>query len=196
VSFINGGDYLGVASFDSKYVNGIRQDKERTVYYYKLPPYPYIEMVNTDNDYGNISLDGQYYMVPVQEDADPDFWFHREQIIKSADGEIVTEFPDAKGLGLAAISSPDEKFLASYQGVFNAHNDLLIALNLDTIDNPGIALCFSKDSKFVKVSYLDGLQRIFAVDPEFIINRINNIEAMGQIADLSDADKERFLITN
>ena len=196
VSFINGGDYLGVASFDSKYVNGIRQDKERTVYYYKLPPYPYIEMVNTDNDYGNISLDGQYYMVPVQEDADPDFWFHREQIIKSADGEIVTEFPDAKGLGLAAISSPDEKFLASYQGVFNAHNDLLIALNLDTIDNPGIALCFSKDSKFVKVSYLDGLQRIFALDPEFIINRINNIEAMGQIADLSDADKERFLITN
>jgi len=196
VSFINGGEFIGVVSFDSEYVNGIRQDKEKTVYYYKTPPFPYIEMLNTENAHGNLSLDGHYYMVPAAADADSDFWFHYAQVIKTTEKDVVTEFPDAKGIGLTAIVSPDKAFLASYQGVFNAHNDLLIALNIDIIDNPGVALSFSKDSKFLKVSYLNGLQRIFALDPEFIINRFNDTEIMGQVARLSDADKQRFLITD
>ncbi|WP_339753485.1 TIR domain-containing protein [uncultured Winogradskyella sp.] len=196
VSFINGGEYIGVVSFDSEYVNGIRQDKEKTVYYYKTPPFPYIEMVNMDNTYGNLSLDEHYYMVPATADADPDFWFHYAQVIKTTEEKIVTEFPDAKGVGLTATASLDNTFLVSYQGVFNAHNDLLITLNIDTIDNPGVALSFSKDSKFLKVSYLNGLQRIFALDPEFIIKRINDTSTMGNIARLSEADNERFLISD
>ncbi len=194
VSFINGGEFIGVASFDSEYVNGIRQDKEKTTYYYKIPPFPYIEMLNADNAHGNLSLDGHYYMVPTKAGADSDFWFHYAQVIKTIEEDVVTEFPDAKSIGLTAIESPDKTFLASYQGVFNAHNDLLIALNIDTIDNPGVALSFSKDSKFLKVSYLDGLQRIFALDPEFIIKRINDTSSMGNIARLNETDKERFLI--
>ena len=196
VSFINGGEYIGVVSFDSEYVNGIRQDKEKTVYYYKTPPFPYIEMVNMDNTYGNLSLDEHYYMVPATADADSDFWFHYAQVIKTTEEKIVTEFPDAKGVGLTATASLDNTFLVSYQGVFNAHNDLLITLNIDTIDNPGVALSFSKDSKFLKVSYLNGLQRIFALDPEFIIKRINDTSTMGNIARLSEADNERFLISD
>jgi len=196
VSFINGGEYIGVVSFDSEYVNGIRQDKEKTVYYYKTPPFPYIEMVNMDNTYGNLSLDEHYYMVPATADADSDFWFHYEQVIKTTEEKIVTEFPDAKGVGLTATASLDNTFLVSYQGVFNAHNDLLITLNIDIIDNPGVALSFSKDSKFLKVSYLNGLQRIFALDPEFIIKRINDTSTMGNIARLSEADNERFLISD
>jgi len=196
VSFINGYEYIGVASFDSEYVNGIRQDKERTVYYYKSLPFPYIEMVNTNNDYGNLSLDGHYYMVPEKTDVNPDFWFHYAQAVKTTEGELIAEFPDSKGLGQTAITSLDEEFLASYQGIFNADNDLLIALNLDTIDNAGVNVSFSKDSKFLKVSYLDGLQRIFALDPEFIIKRINETSSMGNIAHLSDTDKERFLISD
>ena len=196
VSFINDGEYLGVASFESEYVNGIRQDKDRTTYYYRTPPYPYIEMVNTENDYGNMSLDGQYYMETEDEDASPDFWFHYAQVVKTIDDEFIAEFPDAKGTKLTAITSDDGAFLASYQGIFNAHNDLLITLNLDTIDNPGVALVFSKDSRFLKVSYLNGLQRIFSLDPEFIINRINNTPALGKIAPLNAADKERFLISD
>ena len=117
-------------------------------------------------------------------------------LIKTTEEKIVTEFPDAKGVGLTATASLDNTFLVSYQGVFNAHNDLLITLNIDTIDNPGVALSFSKDSKFLKVSYLNGLQRIFALDPEFIIKRINDTSTMGNIARLSEADNERFLISD
>lgn len=196
VSFINNEEYIGVVSFESEYVNGIRQDKEKTEYFYKKLPFSYIEMVNSDTEYGNSSLDGHYYMLPEKADPDPDFWFHYAQEIKTIDNNVVTEFPDATGGRLDAITSPNKKFIASYNGIFNAHHDLLIKLDIDTIDNPGVNLCFSNDSKFIKVSYLDGLQRIFSLDPEFIINRINDSNSMGNLARLSDADKERFLIND
>ena len=44
------------------------------------------------------------------------------------------------------------------------------------------------------MSYPDGIERIFALDPEFIIERINNTEVMGNIATLSSEDRQRFLI--
>ena len=171
VSFINGGDYIVVASFESERVNEKREDVKRIVYYYKAPPYPYIEMLNADNDYGNLSLDGQYYMVPYEADLNTDFWFHYAQAVKTTDGDLVAEFPMSGGLTAdASYTSPDKEFFATYQGVFNAHNDLLITLDLDFIDNSGVNLSFSKDSKFLKVSYLDGLQRIFALDPANVID--------------------------
>lgn len=194
VSFIKDDEFIGVASFDSKYENGDRKDKEKTLYYYKKLPFPYIEIVNSDNEYGNLSLDGKFFTESA--DGDSEYSFYKAQILKNAEKEMVTEFPDSKGMGLTDIPSPDKEFYAGYKGVFNAHKDLLIAFLIDTIDNPAISISFSKDSKFVKVGYIDGLQRIFALDPEFIIKRINDIEAMGRIADLSDSDKERFLITD
>ena len=196
VSFINDGEFIGVLSYDSEYINGIRKDKEKTVYYYKSPPFPYIEMLNTESEHGNSSLDGQYYMIPAKE-TDPDFWFHDSQTIKNTEGEIVTEFLAGNGAGaMTAVTSPNNEFFVSYQGVFNSHNDLLITLNNDMVDNPGVISSFSEDSKFVKVSYLNGLQRLFALDPEFIIKRINDTKAMGNIAHLSEADKLRFLISD
>ena len=196
VSFIRGGEYIGVASFDSEYVNGERQDKEKTVYYYKTPPFPYIEILTAENTLDNLSLDGHYYIEPADGDADADFSFNDAQVLKTLENEVVTEFPKAQGMILTAFASPNKAFLASYQGVFNAHNDLLITLNIDTIDTPGITLSFSKDSKFFKISYLDGLHRIFALDPEFIIKRINDTSSMGNLAHLNKADKERFLISD
>jgi hypothetical protein len=62
------------------------------------------------------------------------------------------------------------------------------------IDNSGIAYCFSLDGNFLKLSYLDGPERIFALDPEFILARMNDPEIMGTIARLSGEDKKRFLI--
>lgn len=130
-------------------------------------------MVNTNNDYGNLSLDGNYYMQPTTKDADPDNLFQYAQAIKTTkDDNLVAEFTDARGVDLTVILSPDKKFLASYQGLFNAQNDLLIAFDLNTIDTPEIFLSFSKDSKFIKISYAV-LQRVFALDPKFIINRLN-----------------------
>ena len=86
--------------------------------------------------------------------------------------------------------------MASYRGLFNAQNELIITFNLDRIDNPGITLSFSEDSRFLKISYLDGIHRIFSLDPEFILNRINNLDFMGKIDQLSEVDKERFLISD
>ncbi len=136
-------------------------------------------------------------MVPEKADLDTFSWFHYPQIIKTTDGEQVAEFPMSEGLTVdARFASPDKKFFTNYQGFFNEHNDLLIKLNLDFIDNAGVNLCFSKGSKFVKVSYLDGLERIFALHPDLIIKRINDTKAMGKIAPLNKADKERFLIAD
>lgn len=195
VSFVNDHQYIATLSYGSEYVNGVRKDKDKTIRYYKTIPYPYIEMLNTNTNFGNLSLDGHYYMVQDNEDADPSTWFHFAQSIKTTSDDVIMEFPNAKGADFEAIYSPDKSFMANYQGVFNAQNDLLINLSIDMIDNPGTALSFSKDSKFLKVSYLDGLQRIFALDPEFIIDRIHNSASMGNIAGLNKADKERFLIS-
>ena len=80
--------------------------------------------------------------------------------------------------------------------MFNANNDLLIRFDLDRIDNSGIAYCFSENSEFVKISYLDGPERIFSLNPEYIINRINNTEIMGNIAQLTEEDKALFLVND
>ena len=72
-------------------------------------------------------------------------------------------------------------FLVNYQGVFNKENELLITLSSFFIDNSGVAICFSNDSNFLKLSYLDGPERIFALDPTFILTRINNTEITGEI---------------
>ncbi|KAA5824467.1 TIR domain-containing protein [Algibacter amylolyticus] len=193
VSFIMNDEFIAVASFDSKYENGIRKDKEKTMYYYKKLPFPYIEIVNSENDYDNLSLDGNFFMEPA--DSEAEYSFYKAQALKTTEHDIIAEFPEGKGMRLTNISSPDKAFFASYQGVFNAHNDLLIAFSIDTIDNPAITLCFSLDSKFVKVSYMDGVQRIFSLDPDFIINRFND-KVMGLVAPLSDADKQRFFISD
>jgi hypothetical protein len=66
--------------------------------------------------------------------------------------------------------------------------------NFNFIDNPGIADCFSLDGNFLKLSYLDGLERIFALDPGFILDRMNDPAIMGTIAGLSAEDKKRLLI--
>lgn len=194
VTFLNEGEYIATESFDSEYINGIRKDKERTVYFYKTVAFPYIEMYNAKSEFGNSSIDNQYYMVPSTEETDPFSWFHYAQVIKNYNGDILAEFPNATGLDLEAILNPERTFSVSYKGVFNVNNELLITLNLDRIDNPGIAYCFSTDGKFVKISYLDGLQRIFALEPEFIIDRMNNPDVMGHIPKLNRDDKVRFLI--
>jgi hypothetical protein len=120
-----------------------------------------------------------------------------QQVIKvfySGYGFYQEPSPDSKQFDLAAISSPDGMYLASFRRLFNAQNELIVTFNLDRIDNPGITLSFSEDSKFLKISYSSGPHRIFPLDPEFILNRINDFDIMGSIAKMNEADKERFLI--
>jgi hypothetical protein len=106
----------------------------------------------------------------------------------------VAKFPDSKGVAPNITTSPNGEFLVNYQGIFNKENELLITLRSYFIDNSGIAYCFSLDGNFLKLSYLDGPERIFALDPEFILARMNDPEIMGTIARLSEEDKKRFLI--
>ena len=133
-------------------------------------------------------------MVPVAGGQDKFTWFHFAQIIRDQKSAAVAEFPDAKGVAPIITQSPNGKFLVNYQGIFNRENELLITLRSYFIDNSGIAYCFSLDGNFLKLSYLDGLERIFALDPEFILARMNDRDLMGAIAGLSEADKKRFLI--
>ena len=133
-------------------------------------------------------------MVPVAGEPDEPFWFHYAQTIRDRQDRVVAEFPEAEGVTPKIMTSPNGKFLVNYQGIFNNENELLITLSIYFFDNPGIAYCFSLDSKFFKLSYLDGPERIFALDPEFILERMNDPGVMGKIARLSEADKKRFLI--
>jgi hypothetical protein len=161
---------------------------------WKTEPFPYIEIHNAPAEHHNLSIGGGYYMVPVAGEPDEPFWFHYAQTIRDRQDRVVAEFPEAEGVTPKIMTSPNGKFLVNYQGIFNNENELLITLSIYFFDNPGIAYCFSLDSKFFKLSYLDGPERIFALDPEFILARINDPAIMGPIARLSGKDKKRFLI--
>jgi hypothetical protein len=194
LSFLEDNQLVGIASYESEYVNGDRKDKARTVYYYKTMQLPYLEIPSSEMENETSTSDGLYELLPLEEGEDSDAFYRSKKLISIKDGEILAEFPDSKGFDLEAISSPDGMYLASYKGLFNAQNELIITFNLDRIDNPGITLAFSENSRFLKISYSDGAHRIFPLDPEFILNRINDLDFMGKIAQLSGADKERFLI--
>lgn len=196
VAFLDDGETAAIESYKTEVVNEVSRDVEQHVFYYRTLAFPYIEMVNDLEEPGNTSRDGLYYMEPVEAGLDPFTWCHFAQTVYHRDGSALAEFPDATAAGPAPLANADGSYAISYQGIFNADGERLVTLNLDVIDNPGTAYCFSKDGRFVKVSYLDGLQRIFALDPEFLIGRINDPEAMGHIAELSQADKARFLIAD
>ena len=196
VQFIENDDYIATLSFDSEDVNGKRENINKTVYYYKTEPFPYLELVNVDSEIGNISLQDEHFMIPADQSSEPFTWFHFAHEIRDKDNNLVVDFPPAKGVDLYTIKSPDEIYNLNYQGLFNANNDLLIRFDLDRIDNSGIAYCFSENSEFVKISYLDGPERIFSLNPEYIINRINNTEIMGNIAQLTEEDKALFLVND
>jgi hypothetical protein len=195
VGFTEGGQYCITRSYKE-----IWKDSEQSkitgivTHLWKTEPFPYIEMHNTSGEHHNISISGGYYMVPVAGGQDEFTWFHYAQIIRDKQDVVVAEFPDAKGVSPKITTSPNGKFSANYQGIFNNEKELLITLSSYFIDNPGIAYCFSSDGNFLKLSYLDGLERIFTLDPEFILARINDPAIMGTIARLSDEDKKRYLI--
>jgi len=193
-AFTKDDNFIITFSYDTEVENEYRKAVDSTYYYWKNEAFPYIEIRNAETEHRNISLDGNYYMKLVGEPRDEDFWFHYQQKVYDADNNGIIEFPDATGADIPGIKTSNAQFTANYQGVFNADNDLLIQLNLDIIDNPGVAYCFSSDDEFFKVSYLDGLQRIFPLNPEFIIERINNTEIMGTIAGFTEEEKSRFLI--
>jgi hypothetical protein len=194
LSFLDDNQLIGIASYESEYINGDRKDKARTVYYYKTRQIPYLEIPSSEVENETLTSDGLYELSPLEEGEDSDAFYRAKKLISIKTGETLAEFSDSKGFDLAAISSPDGMYLASYKGLFNAQNELIITFNLDRIDNPGITLAFSENSRFLKISYLDGAHRIFPLDPEFILNRINDLDFMGNVAQLSGADKERFLI--
>lgn len=193
VAFTDQGRVAVTRSFTSVMENGRRQDGERHEYFYRTHAFPYVEMVNLEDNSGAVSRDGQYTMVPQDPEADPFTWFHFAHDILMEDS-VLASFPDALGAGFERIDNADGSYFLNYQGIFNAEGDLLIALDLDIIDNPGIALCFSQDGRFAKVSYLDGVERIFCLDPEWIMERISQPEAVGPVAPLSEDEKERFMI--
>lgn len=168
--------------------------KANNINLWKIEPFPYIEIYNSNTVHGNISINGDYYMEPFEKDLENYSWFHFAQTVKTSDNVSIAEFPNAKQVSPNPTSSPDGNYIANYQGIFNKENELLIALSSFFIDNSGVAICFSTDSKFVKLSYIDGPERIFALDPTFILTRFNTIEIMGTIATLNTDDKERFLI--
>jgi len=195
VDFTNDNKYIITQNDERTWVDSeISTTKPNNINIWKLEPFPYIEIYNANTEHGNISISGDYFMQPVEKDLEQYSWFHMAQSIRNQDNTIIAEFPNAKGVSPNTISSPDGNFLVNYQGVFNKENELLITLSSFFIDNSGVAICFSNDSNFLKLSYLDGPERIFALDPTFILTRINNTEIMGTIATLNAADKERFLI--
>lgn len=193
VAFADQGRVAVTRSYTSVMENGRRQDGEQHHYFYRTSAFPYIEMVNLQGNSGAVSLDGQYTMVPQDTQADPFTWFHFAHDTYLGDS-LLASFPDARGAGFERISNADGSFNLNYQGVFNTEGDLLVPLDLDIIDNPGIALCFSQDGRFAKVSYLDGVERIFGLDPDWIIERISHPEALGPVAPLTEGQRKRFAV--
>lgn len=191
-------------SEDQKYVATLSQvtkrENEQTtvldnvVYYYQVEPFPYIEF-NSDEENSKYYALGEIYKVETPyDDPEPHFMFLGEHTIYDQNGELKATFPTAFHSGLDYITNDANDYSANFLGVFNANGDELIKLNLFWIDNSGVSYSFSENGNFFRVAYLGGTERVFSLDPEFIINRINDSETMGNIAKLSAEDKERFLI--
>jgi len=161
---------------------------------WKTEPFPYIEIHNSSSKFQNNSIVGGYYMVPDAADLDKYTWFHYAQAIRDRQNKLVTRFADAHGVTEMIVASPQKKYLLNNRGVFNKEKELLIDLSAYWFEVPSIAYCFSEDDKFFKISLEDERERIFPLDPEFILERINNPEIMGNIAELDKKDINRFLI--
>lgn len=196
VAFVDEATHMLTLSYDTEIKNEFRRNVDSTYYYWKKEPFSYIEIRNSETEHQNSSLDGNYYMKLIGENRDNYFWFHYAQKVYALDTGKFVEFPDAIGADIPEIKTTDGKFSANYKGIFNAEKELLVRLDVDIIDNPGIAYCFSTDNQFFKVSYLDGVQRLFPLNPDVIIDRVNTPEIMGNISDLDQNDKTRFLIKN
>lgn len=194
VAFSDDQKYMATLSRVSEMENERNIVLDSVIYYYQVEPFPYIEF-NMDEDHIRYYALGEKLEV-VRPDNDPElqFMFLYEHSIYEKNENLLTTFPKATHSHLEYISNENTNYSANFLGVFNADGDELIKLNLFWIDNSGVSYSFSEDGRFFRVAYLDGTERVFSLDPEFIINRINDVETMGSIARLTNADKERFLI--
>ncbi|WP_111707240.1 toll/interleukin-1 receptor domain-containing protein [Lutibacter citreus] len=195
VDFTENNNYIITKNLELIWINSEQNKVKGTkVNIWKTTPFPYIEIFNSNSKQGNSSISGVHYITTLENDLEDYFKFHNAQTLKNQDSILVAEFPNAIGISPKSSSSSNGDYLVNYQGVFNKENELLITLSSYFIDNSGVAYCFSKDGKFFKLSYLDGPERIFALDPTIILNRINDTKIMGSIATLNSDDKKRFLI--
>lgn len=89
-------------------------------------------------------------------------------------------------------SSPDGRYYASRNGLFNNRNELLIDYNETRHQYKWdiVTMGFSADSKFFFL-----VDKIYFLDAEQILARINDPILSGDIARISREDKERYLIT-
>lgn len=196
VAFTEFDSYVVTSTRNTKIDNNEIQNMDNAIVFWKTEPFPYIELNSPKIEGKYYAIGGAHYVIPLDEEVSDMSVFHSNQKLFDKENNLIAEFPNAKGAIYDATLSPNGENSVSYKGIFNINGDQLISLNLDFTDNPGVAYCFSNDGEFLKVSYLDGLERIFALNPEFILNRLNNIDTMGTIAKLNENDKKRFLINN
>ncbi|NKI30349.1 toll/interleukin-1 receptor domain-containing protein [Croceivirga thetidis] len=193
VAFSEDQKYLATLSLSTKTENERVIVLGNAIYYYQVEPFPYIEFNTNEKDGMYYSL-GENMEIQLPEDAEESsFVFLGAHELYDKD-EFITSFPKAQHSGLDYIDNEANGYKANFLGVFNASGDLLIKLNLFWIDNSGVSYSFSEDGEFFRVAYFDGTERVFALNPEFIIDRLNDTETMGHVAKLSSEDKERFLI--
>ena len=159
---------------------------------WKTEPFPYIEFPRPQeglNRYAIIAPEYNENLVrhfTIEEVDEVEHLLNSKQQLIAKFPTPLNHYDENKKAGL--------NFKADLTGIYNRNGELLVKLNLWSDDNSNVSLWPSPDQKFLLVRYHIGLMRIFALDPEFIIERINNTDIMGNIAHLSEADKARFLV--
>jgi len=102
--------------------------------------------------------------------------------LKDKNGRVLIEFPRAADIR-------DE--LSGKASSFEFDIPTLIEGN-----NPDIYHTYSEDGKYYKITLGDYLVRIYPIDPDAILERVNNQNMMGNIAQLSVDDKKEYLIND
>ena len=132
------------------------------------------------------------YICEIAEDGPASY--SGQMILKNKKGTEIAKFPEASSVDVYKASA-NGQYYSDQRGVFNNSDEELISLDLNVRRYRKISSAFSEDSRFYIVSYNSRLKRIFALDPEFILDRMNNPALFGTIASLNDIDNDRFLIT-
>lgn len=87
--------------------------------------------------------------------------------------------------------SPNGNYYATTSGLFNQKNDKLIDYNVvfEPYSREIHPIVFSRDGKYLLVE-----QTVYCIDPELILQRLENPTYFGKIAPLTAANRQQFMI--
>lgn len=184
------------ANFKRKW-NSDNDFVRKTVQLLDIPPIDTPENLPTLGDFGTLSFEYEEHEIQGESGENEDYidGWRLDYIDKS--GDTIAQFhtygePQADEDEMDKSStwiSPDKRYYATRNGLFNQRNELLIDYNetRHQYNTDIVTIGFSNDSKLFFI-----VDKIYFLDAEQILSRLNDAKIFGNIARLNKTNKERY----